>query len=444
MRRLYFILFNLMLIVPAANGQQPVRLSLQDCLEYAVKHNYSIKNAKIDVLIQESQNRQTLSASYPHINGKAEFDDFIKPQASFLNAKAFGGPDAIVPIAFAVPYAASVGLTASQLVFDGSVLVALKARNTVMDLVRQSGQVTEVNMRYNVIKAYNSLVIAYRQYDILKSSLAYARSLEHDVIVTKENGFAEKIDVDRTAVQVNNLVADSMRVGNMLNLTEQVLKYQMGMDINTPVILTDTNLEQRSQEAARLLTEQGNYELIPEYKLLNTQLRLNEYNLKRYQLAAWPSFNVFGAVGNNYGSDKFGDLFKFRKYESNAMFGLQLNLPILNGMLRVNQVAEAKLNIEKSHNSIENMKLTLDFMSAQARTSLRNSILQVQSQSRNLTLSADVLDLARKKFKAGVGSNLEVTQAQTDQLRAQTNYFSALLDMINAEVDLKKAMGQIR
>ena len=116
-------------------------------------------------------------------------------------------------------------------------------------------------------------------------------------------------------------------------------------------------------------------------------------------------------------------------------------MPIFNGFLRANQVTEARLNIEKSKNDIENIKQTIDFQTATSRTTLRNAVLQVQSQRRNMELSDDVLDLARRKYKAGVGSNVEVTQAQTDQLRAQTGYFNALLDLINAEADLKKALG---
>lgn len=444
MKRIKVILVSLIFIVPVARGQQPVKLSLQDCMDYALKHNTSIRNAKLDVLIQEAQNDQVRSASLPHVNGKIEYDNFIKPTASFVNTKGFGGPDVVAPIAFSVPYGTSANITGSQLLFDGGVFVALKARNTVMDLVRQSGQVTEENMRYNVTKAYNAIVIAYRQFNILKSSLAYARSLEHDIEVTRQNGFAEKIDVERTNLAVSNLVSDSMRIGNLQTVTEQMLKYQLGMDINTPIVLTDTNLENYSRTAVKLLAEQQNYDLIPEFKLVNTQLKLNQYNLQRYQLSAIPSLSLFGAAGNNFGSEQFVNVFNFNKYAFNAMYGVQLNVPIFNGLQRTNQVKEAKLNIDKTKNNIENMKLTIDFMCATARTSLKNAVLQVQSQNRAVDVSNDVLDLSQKKYKAGVGSNLEVTQAQTDLLRTQTSYFMAMLDMINAEADLKKALGQMR
>jgi len=320
----------------------------------------------------------------------------------------------------------------------------LKARNTVMDLARLNGAVTEETVRYNVYKAYNSLAIAYRQYDIIKESLNYARSVEHDVLITKENGMAEKIDVERVGVQVNNLASDSISIGNLLTTSEQMLKYQMGMDINTPIILTDTILEQRKQNTAQLLNEEESYNRIPEYNVASTALKLNEFNLKRYQLAAYPSLSAFWGYGSNYGEDRFSEVFNFNNYWANSTVGLTLTMPIFNGLLRQNQVTEARLNIEKSKNNIDLLKQTIDFQTATSRTAVKNNLLQAQSQRRNMELATDVLDLAQKKYKAGVGSSIEVTTAQTDLLRAETNYFSSLLDLINAQADLKKALGLLK
>ncbi|MBS1687878.1 MAG: TolC family protein [Bacteroidetes bacterium] len=434
-------------------AQDTTYLSLDDCMKYAMKHNYTARNSHLDVLIQEAQVKETLAAAYPHINGKAEFDDYVNPPVLLVPANAFssfggGGGGAInkdstIALSFTPKYSASATLTGSQTIFDGSVLVALKARKSVLELARQNAEVSNETIRYNVFKAYNSLVIAYRQYDITKTSLAYARSIEHDLIVTQQAGFAEKIDVERTSVQVNNLATDSIRIENLLAVSEQALKYQMGMDINTPIVLTDTNVAEHRQETMSLLEEESDYNRIPEFRLSEAALKVNEYNVQRYKLAALPSLNAIASTGYNYATDNFTDLFH-KQYIFSTLVGLQLNVPIFNGMLRVNQLREAKLNVEKSKNNIEFAKQSIDFQSAQSRTTLKNAILQVQSQRRNLELANDVLDLSQKKYKAGVGSNMEVTTAQTDQLRAQTNYFNALLDLINAEADLKKALGLLK
>ena len=422
-------------------------LSMQACNEYALKHNYQVKNGQIDVLIQKAQNDQLISGAYPHINGSAGFNDYLNVPGILMPNSFFSpGAEGYSKVSFTPKYASSAALSGSQILFDPNVFIALQARNTVMQLAQQSSDLTVETVKYNVYKAYNSLVIAYRQFDIIKSSLEFARSIEHDIKLIQQNGFAEKIDVERTSVQVNNLATDSIRVQNLLSFSEQLLKYQIGMDINTPIVLTDTVIDERKREANTLLLDEKNYEKVPAFNLMQTQLKLNEFNLRRYKLAAYPSLMAIGNMGYSYSkiSNSFKDVATGSNYLFNSLVGLQLNVPLYNGHIRMKQITEAQLNIEKTNNSIEGLKQGIDFQVASSRTTLQNVILQLRSQRANMELADDVLELARRKYKAGVGSNLEVTQAQTDQLRAQTNYFSSLLDLVNAEADLKKALGQLR
>ncbi len=452
MRKVYIALLGAIIASNHATAQQPVKLSLNDCIAYALKNNYAVKNAHIDMLIQEAQTKQTTTAAMPHINGKADFAYSYVVQSSFIDASTFpsspGAPTApkgtIIPIQFSLPYAGSASITTSQALFDGSLIVALQARNTVMDLARHNEKITTETVRHAVYKSYNALIIGYKQFEIIKSSLALVRSMGQDLEKTRAAGFAEKIDVERTNVQINNLATDSIKVGNMLTVAEQVLKYNLGMDINTPIVLTDTDVEKGSAEVMALVAEKENYDRLPEYNALKTALKLNEFNVKRYRLSAIPSINGFWAYGSNYGSDQFSPMFKFSKYNPYSMLGVTMNAPIFNGFVRSHQIREARLNVEKTKNSIDNLKLAVDLQAANSRSNLKNSMLQVQSQKRNLDLANDVLDLAQKKYKAGVGSNLEVTNAQTELLRSQNNYFAALLDVINSEADLRKALGLLK
>jgi len=130
-----------------------------------------------------------------------------------------------------------------------------------------------------------------------------------------------------------------------------------------------------------------------------------------------------------------------KSYESYSLVGLQINLPIFNGFKRMQQVKEARLNIEKAQNDLENTSRSLDLQTTNARTVLRNNLVLLKSQQRNLELAADVLDLAQKKYRAGVGDNQEVTLAQTSQLQTQNAYYGVLLNIISAEADLKMALG---
>ncbi len=445
MRRiLYGIIITTTTLLPGVlRAQEAITLSLEDAMNYAVKNNTSAKNARLDILIQKAKNNEVTGLTLPNINGKGEFTDYIDQVKSFIPGDFIGQPGTFVAIPFTPKFSSTASISGSQILFDGSVLVALQARNTILKLVEQNAQLTEEEVRYNVQKAYYSFVIARRQFDILKNSMTYLRSMSNEMEAMYNEGFVEKIDVDRMNVSMNNLAADSIRIGNMIEVSEQLLKYRIGMPIEVPIVLTDTSLNDKIDEATALLTTDLVYKNRTEYNLMQSQLALNQYDLKRHKLSGLPSLAAFGTVAYNYSTNSFKDIFK-EQYVFYSLVGLQLNVPIFDGLQRHNRVKQAKLNVEKIKNSIEDIKLGMNFQESSAKTNLRNSIIAMHSQKKNLELAMSVLELARKKYKAGVGSNLEVSQAETEMLNTQTNYFQSLLDVINAKSDLQKALGQFK
>lgn len=428
-------------------SDQPLRLSLQDCMDYAMQHSDTMQNARMSILKQEAVNNQIRSAALPHVNGSGQFSDYVHAQEMLVPMSFFtqnpSDADKYAPVQFSPSMTANLGIAASQPLFDGSVLVALKARKAAMEAVRDAATLSEENMRYNIQKAYYAVIIGEQQFRTLTASLQTARSMMHDVEVLYKTGFAEKIDINRSEVQITNLETDSIRTAAMLETGRQALKYTIGMDIRQPIILTDTSISENIQDAAALLAEQLDLSKRTEISLGKTMVQLMEHNLKRYQLSALPTLNVFGNMGYNYGSNTFDDLTRFRKnYLFAAVVGLQLNVPLFNGFARSNQVREARIDLEMAKNRLDLMKQGLEFQMAQAHTSLRNALLAAEKQRRNLDLASEVVDLAGKKFKAGVGSSLELNQAQTDLLMAQNNYYSVMLDVVNAQSDVQKALGR--
>ncbi|XZF13390.1 TolC family protein [Chitinophagaceae bacterium MMS25-I14] len=442
MRRLFKFILTLTMLAPVwAKAQEVKELSLEDCIDYAIKHNAATKNARLDIAMQKAKNAEVTGIAYPQISAQGKYTDYIDPVQTFIPAEFFGGtPGTFAPIVFTPKHNVGLNAFGSQVLFDGSVMVALQARNTLMLLARQSAQQSEEDIRYNIQKAYYSMVISQRQFSIIKSTMAVGRDAAHDTHVMRENGIAEQIDIDRADVQLNNLISDSLIIANALTVNEQMLKYTMGMDINTPIVLTDTSLTTARSEAAELLTDETSYDQHTNFQLLETQLKLNEYDLKRYKYQGLPRLSAFANAGYTYSSNRFSDIFK-EQYIWSSLAGLQLDIPIFDGMQRHKRVTQAKLTVEKTKNNLENLKLGINFLTATARTNLRDAILNLQITERTMNLAASVLDLARKKYKAGVGSNQEVNLAQSDFLQAQNNYFNAMQNVVNTHAELKKALG---
>ncbi len=429
-----------------ALAQEPQSLTLQDALSYAVRNRVSIRNARLDVDIQRAKNSEITGLALPQINGSNQFTYNAVPVKSFLPNQVLdkNAPPGFTPVQFAPNFQNTAQIAANQLLFEGSVFVALQARNTILSLIQLGVNASEEDVRYNVTKAYQGLIVARRQFNILAQSLEYARSITHDLDVMRDAGFVEKIEVDRSRVQLNSLETDSIRTVNMIEVGEQALKYTMGMPIATPIVLADTALSEVLPLANTILGDELRYENRIEFLQLNTQLRLYEFDVTRYRYQRLPTLAAFANAATTYGGGAFSEVVKPSNYIFYLVTGLQLNVPIFQGRQIHYRVKQAELQVEKTRNNIENLELTIDLQTAQSRSTLRNNLLELEKQNRNLDLANSVLDLAQKKYKAGVGSNVEVTQAQTQSQMAQNSYFNSLLQVINAKADLQKALGEFK
>ncbi len=163
-----------------------------------------------------------------------------------------------------------------------------------------------------------------------------------------------------------------------------------------------------------------------------TGVKLQEYDLKRYRFEGLPTLAAFGSAGYNRSSDKLSDLVN-KPYPGFSLAGLQLNVPIFDGLQRRNRVKSAKLKLEKAENDLDNAKRGIEFQTKSAQSTLANALKTTEGRKRTMDLATTVLDLSQKKYKAGVGSNQDVILAQSDFLRAQNAYFEALLTVVNAK-----------
>ena len=454
MRQLLCTLTMIALLLPgvtiAQDQPEPLRLSIEEAMELAVKNNYMAKNARLDIQKQKAMNDEVRGIALPNIKGKGEYNQYTDPMKAFVPGEFAGNdtsgkplfpPGTFIPVQFTPKYTTTASVTASQVIFDGSVLVALQARKALLELYSKSSELTEQEIKYNIQKAYQAIVVGIRQAKILDESIAFARGMSYDFTGMYEAGFVEKLEADRITVQVNNLTTDSLRVHSMLDISMQMLKYQMGLPDDQLIVLTDTSVEEQIKDAQLLLLDELNFSNRADYNLLQTQMKLREYDLKRYRFAGLPSLGAFGTAAYTYSSNEFSDLFN-KPYIFWSMIGLQLNVPIFDGLQRHNKAKQAKISMFQTRNEIENLELGMKLQKNQSSTQLKNALLNMSNQERNLELAKRVLELTREKYKAGVGSNLEVSQAQTDMLQAQNNYFQALLDAANAKADLKKALGE--
>lgn len=440
--QLYIFLFCLSWAIPtkAQTKDTVASFSLQEAISYAQKHQVSIINAQIDEQIAKNTVKQTIGIGLPQVSASANFQDFLKVATSLLPGEFFNAPGTFVPVKFGVKYNSSLGLDVNQLLFDGSYLVGLQASKTYKELSVKSTSRTRIETAVAVSKAYYSVLVSTEQLSLIDANLVSLTKSLNDADAMFKNGFAEKIDVDRLSVLKNNLLTEKENVIRLLALNVNLLKFQMGMNVNSMLTLTDkignVNLDKNV-----IVSDSGAYTKRIEYSLMQTQKKLNDLDVKRYKSLFLPSLSAFGSTSANFQNDKFSDLYSTRF--PSTVIGLRLSIPLISGGQKIYQLRNAKLTALKTQNQLYDLQNAINLEISQAQTTYLNGQRSLDNQKRNMELAKEILRVSKIKYEQGVGSSLEVTTAETSLKESQNNYINALYDMLINKVNLDKALGNI-
>jgi len=418
------------------------QFKLDDCVVYAQKNNVQVKNALLAIDAQVQTNREIGAAAFPTINSSTSVMDYTKIPVSLLPAQIFGGaPGTFIPVQFGTKFNANYGANFSQLLFDGQVFIALQARSTSLEMQRKNAALTEENIKANIYKIYYQLSASKTQLNILDANIERLNKLAHDAEVMYKNGFAEKLDVDKVNVQLNNLQTEKLKANNAVAIGYMGLKMLMGMPVKDSLVLTET-INEKDLTGDVLVENEFQYALRKDFQYLTTLKKLSEYNVKRYQLSNLPTISLSGAYTKNAQRQKF-DFFEGGNWFTTSFFNLNVSLPIFNGGATMAKIRRTKIELQQVTNQMDAMKNNIDNEITQAKLNYISSVATVQFQKKNMQLAETVYAQTRKKFETGTGSNTEISASQADLVSAQNNYMNALYSALIAKVDFLKATGKL-
>jgi outer membrane protein TolC len=414
--------------------------SLKEAIDYAQKHQSAILNASIDEEIAKNTVKQTIGIGLPQLNGNVNFQDFLKIPTNLLPGEFFGKPGTQIPVQFGVQYQSSYGLELNQLLFDGSYLVGLQASKTYKELSNKNLKRSRIETAVGVTKAYYSVLVSNEQLSLLDANIDRLKKSLNDTKALFANGFVEKIDVDRLTVLNNNLETERGNVIRLLELNMNLLKFQMGMNIQLKLVLKDS-IESLQVAEFLAVKDTSSYQNRIEYSLLKTQKKLNELDLKRYKSLFLPSLSAFGSTSRSFQSNDFLSLID-RSFPA-TIIGFRLSVPLLSGGVKTYQVRNAKLEVLKTQNNLINLRNGINLEVEQAQTVYLNGLKSLENQKRNMELAKEVLRVTKIKYEQGVGSSIEVTTAETSLKESQNNYINALYDLLINKVNVDRALGKI-
>lgn len=417
--------------------------TIEEAVNYAIKNHSNVKNALVGKQDAELQIKEIKVAGLPQINGQFSFTYNAIVPTQLLAASNFDPQAAegdVVKFKFGVPWGGQAGLGLNQLIFDATWLVGLRAADTYRLMADQEMIKTQTDIAENVRKAYYSVMVAETRSKILELNIARMDSTIYTTEQYFKQGFVEKIDISRLSVQRNNLITEKQKLKNLITLSYQLLKFQMSYPIGQTIVLKEKLNTETVLSIKSLFIDDVKPESRIELAQLETSRRLTLLNAERYQKGIFPSVSFNASLGAGHSNPVFNP---FERWFGSSAIGIGVRIPIYDSGLRKVQVQRQNLNLIKIENGMELLKESFNLQNEQAKINLKNGFEGLDVQSRNMELAEEVLNVTKIKYQQGLGSNLEIVNAESDLKTAQNNYFSALYDVLIAKVDLDKAQGNL-
>jgi outer membrane protein len=472
MKRVYTLLAAL-LVSGLALAQQPqtqTTFTLDECIQYALVNNITAENARVDQQIAEARVKETIGYGLPQVSGgssivyNSQLPRFFGRYSTDPNQFSFFPPtpgaqhgDILAAKSpFQLASSGDASAQVNQLIFNGSYIVGLQATSAFRQLAEKQTLATNEQVIQSVMKAYYGVLINRERTTLFDANIARVDSLLRNTKALHENGFAEGIDVDRIKVTFNNLIAERDKFLKINELGEQLLKFQMNYPLDQPIGLVGTIQDVKIDTVLSHYSEGWDYKTRPDYQVLESQYRMQELNVKNNKAGALPVLAAFGTFGMSTQSPDVAGIFKTNtkiqdgdngvgpdSWYGYSRVGLSLSWNIFTGLSRTYQIQQQKLNLKKIDNGFRQLKAGIDLETERAAIFFQNALRTLQIQRDNMELATNVARITRIKFEQGVGSNLEVVDAESSLKDAQNNYYGAMFDAMIAKVDLDKAYGKL-
>jgi outer membrane protein TolC len=446
-------------------AQKSYKLTAKQAVDLALKNVTDLKNLAIDRELQISKNKEYIAQAMPQVSGSVStqhffsipvtlLPDFISPsvyQVLVDNGVRNGAGTPIskpnqapqfFPAQFGVPWQSSAGFQFQQLLFQPDLFVAISARKVAVEFTEANIRVMEDSVKSNVYRSYYSVLIAEKRKQYLEASIKRLQKLKLDQEKLYKNGFAERLDIDKTQVSLNNLTSTNNQIERLIEIGYASLKFSMAIEQKDTLVLTDA-LSEESVKKDLLEMTNFKYPDRDEIQLLNVVKKLQKLDIKRNKLSYLPTIATYWNYSRNALGQKF-NLFNFEDpWFKTSVWGLNMNVPIFDAGQKGQRIRQAKLNLEKTSNTIENLQRAIDLQLTASSILFKNALLTLDVQDQNVALAEKVYNTTLKKYEQGLGSSFELLQTETELENAQSNYFQALYDAVTSKIAYTKALGKL-
>lgn len=437
-----------------ATTEVPAALTLQQALAFAKENSPALQNTNIDLEIAKKKIWETTAMGLPQVNSKLSgsymltIPDAIKSFSNFgqlfsvlyMHDTTLYGPYSQFPKPEAqeptedkdLRWGATFDVTVSQLVFSGAYLVGLQTASVYKQLSELSITKSENDLIESVTNAYYLVLVAEENKTILDTTFFNMTNLLNQMRELNKQGMIDETDVDQLQLTVSTIENSRNMIARQIAVARNLLKFQMGYPMDKEIVLAE-KLEalMASSDMASLLTKGMNVSSNVDYKLLETQTKLAGLNLKLQKSTFLPDVFAFYQHQENFNE-------KSLSFTPPDMIGVSVSIPIFGSGLKLAKVRQAKLGVEKMENAKRMLESGLKTGFSEAQASYQTYYEQYLTTKQNVALAKKIYNKTLIKYKEGMASSLELTQAQNQYLQAQSSFYTTIISLNTAKQKLEK------
>jgi outer membrane protein TolC len=432
-------------IIPRLIAQTTHHLTLQKAQALALSENRNIQNAGYDVQIAKKKVWETTAIGLPQVSAGVDYNNMLDIPVTLMPARIFdpnAGPDDYVPLKFGQQHNAAFNFNVSQLLFSGEYIVGLQASKTYQNLSKKAMLKEQRDVIELVSKSYYGLLFTMENIKVLDSTLSDIKKTYDDISKTYKAGLVEETDVDQ--IQLNLLTVENAlsAIRRQLVVSQNILKYQIGLDINDSIIIDDSLsyiFENANVESVMLQKFDVTKNI--DYQILETQMEVSELSVKREKSTFLPNISAFYSHKVNGQNNDFGFFNGNQAWYQSNIIGAGLTWQLFNSGSKLVKLQQAQLEVDKLENNKYLLEQGLLFQVDEARNKLIASYDTYLKEQKNVVLAEKIYRRALIKFTNGVISSNELTQLNTQYFNSQSSYYKAMMDVLNAKTELDKILS---
>ncbi|HLO61248.1 MAG TPA: TolC family protein [Bacteroidales bacterium] len=439
---------------------QPGSLTLEQAIEYALQHNKTVLNARGQVASSIEQVKAARAQGLPQIDGSLDFMTYFNYEMNF----SFGGGSTGGSLGDVMPMPPfDVGDTLlmhmisesmsggpivmnnqmsgkvqfSQLIWSGQYWSGVAIAKIAKDLSSQNVVKTEQDVKEGVKNTYYMILVTQKNLDIIQENIKNLNeTLKHTENMFR-TGIAEPTDVDQIRITLSQLVNSQKSVERAVQMGYNMLKFQLGVAPDANISLAD-NIDgiMTLVDPAKTLDPTFDVTNNIDYSMMESQVKISEKQLGMQNWSYSPTVAGFYSYTKKIITTGFD-------MTPNHLAGFSVTVPIFSSGLRRAQVNQAKVNLDMARRNQEMVKEQLETQKNQLLFNYQSAYENYNTQKENVDIARRVYQNIQNKYNQGMVSSLDLTQANMNLLGAESNYFSAILTLLQAQTSLDKLFNKI-